>query len=369
MNKKLKIFAINPGSTSTKIAMFENEDQVFSVNVAHEAEKLKEFKEIRDQFDYRKETIMAELEKGGITLDGTDAFVGRGGGLVGLIGGTYTVNNILFEHAKTCFNGVKHPATLGSQLARHYSELYGGLAFVVNPPDVDELQDMARVTGFSDIHRESRGHPLNQKEVATRYANSKGKQYKDCNFVIAHIGGGISVSAHRNGRIVDSTDAVNGDGPMAPTRSGGLPVSAVVQMCFSGKYTERDLQLLILKTGGLVDHLGTSDVLQVLEKIEKGDEYAKLIFDSMLYQLGKSIGAYATVLHGCVDAIILTGGISHSNYLVNAVKEMTSFIAPVVVMAGEFEMEALASGAYRVMTGKEDVKTYTGIPVWEGFKR
>lgn len=368
MDKKYKIFAINPGSTSTKIAMFENDKAVFSVNVSHDASKLKEFKEISDQLPYRKETILNELAKNNISLEGVDAFAARGGGLVGLEGGTYVVEETLLNHARIGF-AAKHPNILAAQIADEFAKIYGGKAFVVNPPDVDEFEEVARVTGFSDIFRESKGHPLNQKEVAIRYANEIGKRYEDLNLVISHIGGGLTVTAHKKGKMVDQNDVINGDGPMAPTRAGSLPAIALIKMCFSGKYTERELYDRVTKNGGLVDHLGTSDVLEVVERIKNGDKYAKLIFDAMIYQIGKFIGAYAAVLKGDVDAILLTGGISRNEYLVEQITDMVKFIAPVKVYAGEFEMEALASGAIRVLSGQEQPKKYTGIPVWNGFKK
>jgi butyrate kinase len=368
MDKRYRLFAINPGSTSTKIALFENDNQLFMANVSHDAARLKEFPEIKDQFPYRRETILNELTSNNITLERMDAFVGRGGGLVGLEGGTYTVNEILLNHARIGFT-VKHPATLGSQLADDFAKTYGGEAFVVNPPDVDEFDLIARITGFSDVYRESRGHPLNQKEVAMRYAADVGKRYEDLNLVISHIGGGVSVTAHRQGRMVDSTDVINGDGPMAPTRSGAVPATAIMRMCYSGTYTEKQMYDRTTKTGGLVDHLGTSEVTEVLERIGDNDHYAKLIYDAMIYQIGKYIGAYATVLKGRVNAILLTGGIAHDSYLVQQITDMVSYIAPVKVYAGEFEMEALAAGALRVLTGQEKAKTYTGIPVWSGFEQ
>lgn len=368
MEKLYKLFAINPGSTSTKIAMFENDRELFSVNVSHDAAKLKEFPEISDQFDYRKDTILEELEKKGFTLDGTDAFIGRGGGLVGLEGGTYDVNETLLNHARIGLT-VKHPATLGSQLAHYFAGIYGGKAYVVNPPDVDELDEVARVTGFANVARESRIHALNQKEIGNRYALERGAAYEDLNLIIAHIGGGVSVTAHRKGRMVDSNDSVNGDGPMAPTRSGAIPATGIIKMCFSGEYTQKQMLEKIVKSGGLVDHLGTSEVLEILERIDKGDAYAKLVYDAMIYQIGKQIGANAAVLHGKVDAILLTGGIARNAYLVEQIKAMTSFIADVHVYAGEFEMEALAAGAYRVLTGQEEAKCYSGVPVWNGFAK
>ena len=364
--KSYKVFAINPGSTSTKIAMFEGDKEVFSKNVSHDAEKLKEFKEISDQFDYRKETILKELAEAGQTLEGVDAFSARGGGLVNVEGGVYKVGEKLLEHAHVGYT-VKHPATLGAQLADAFAKEYGGVAFVVNPPDVDEFTDVARVTGLKGIYRESRIHALNQKEIGIRYAAKRGKKYEDLNLIICHIGGGISVTAHNHGKMVDSNDIANGDGPMAPTRCGQLPVKDVVTMCFSGKYTEKEMREKITKTGGLVDHLGTSDAREVTEMIKNGNQYAKLIYDAMIYEIGKTAGSMAAVLCGKVDGIIFTGGISHDKYVVEKLTEMLSFIAPITVMAGEFEMEALAAGAIRVLSGKEEAKTYTGIPVWNGF--
>lgn len=368
MAKKYKLFAINPGSTSTKIAMFEDNTQLFSINVAHDAAKLKEFPEISDQFGYRKETILKELANRNVSLEGVDAFIGRGGGLVSLEGGTYIVNETLLNHARIGFT-VKHPATLGSQLADDFAKTYGGKAYVVNPPDVDEMEEIARVCGIASVSRESRSHPLNQKEVANRYAAEAGKKYEDLNLIVSHIGGGVSVTAHKKGRMVDTTDVINGDGPMAPTRAGAIPANAIIKMCFSGKYTEKQMYELLTKNGGLVDHLGTSEVRDVLARIKEGDNYAKLIYDAMIYQIGKYIGAYAAVLKGDVDAILLTGGIANESYLVQQVTDMVKFIAPVKVYAGEFEMEALAAGALRVLTGQEQPKVYTGIPVWNGFKK
>lgn len=364
--KNYKVFAINPGSTSTKIAMFEGDTMIFSKNVSHDAEKLKEFKEISDQFDYRRETILAELKAAGQTLEGVDAFSARGGGLVNIEGGVYQVGEKLLEHARTCFT-VKHPATLGSQLAAAFAAEYGGQAYVVNPPDVDEFTDVARVTGLKGIYRESRIHALNQKEIGIRYGKKLGKRYEDLNLIICHIGGGISVTAHAHGKMVDSNDIANGDGPMAPTRCGQLPVKDVIAMCFSGKYTEKEMKDKVTKTGGLVDHLGTSDAREVGKMIEEGNQYAKLIYDAMIYEIGKTAGSMAAVLKGKVDGIVLTGGISYDAYVVESLIEMLSFIAPIEVMAGEFEMEALAAGAVRVLKGEEEARVYTGEPVWNGF--
>ena len=368
MDRKYKIFTINPGSTSTKIALFENGKRVYSGNVAPDPEKIKGCKEMKDELPYRMEAILRELAVNGISLAKTDAFVGRCGGTVGIAGGTYTVNDILLEHT---LSGriAKHPAILGGKMALDLANTYGGRAFIVNPPDVDEFHDLARVTGLSDVFRVSGLHALNQKEIAIRYANDVGKRYEDLNLVISHIGGGISVTAHRKGLMIDSNHGINGEGPMAPTRAGAIPAVEMIKLCYSGKYTEKEMYNRITKTGGFLDHLGTAEIPEVLERIEKGDKYAKLILDAMIYQISKYIGAFATVLKGQVDAILLTGGIANNEYVVNGITDMVKYIAPVNVYAGEFEMEALAAGATRVLNGVEEPKIYTGEPVWSGFEK
>lgn len=360
-----KVFVINPGSTSTKIALFEDEEMVFSKNISHDAEKLKEFAEIYDQFDYRKDMILDTLEEEGLSLEKTEVFSGRGGGLVNIIGGVYEVNDIMLEHTKKGMY-VKHPANLGAHLAKYFSEQYGGMACIVNSPDTDEFHDLARVTGLKGMYRESKIHALNQKEIGIRYAKKLGKEYEDLNLVIVHLGGGISITSHQKGKMIDSNDIAQGDGPLAPTRSGQLPAVELTKLCFSGKHTEDEIYKLITKSGGLVNHLGTSDAREVINMIKEGNDYAKLIYDAMIYQIGKAVGAYSAVLHGNVDAIIFTGGIANDKYLVDKLSEMVNFLAAIEVMPGEFELEALAAGAYRVLKG-EELKEYTGEPVWDGF--
>lgn len=366
MSKTYKIFTLSPGSTSTKLAVFENDKQIFKANVAHDKEKLASFAEISDQLPYRKETILSELEKAGITFDEIDAFAAYSGGLESMEGGIYPVNDMILKHSKEG-RTVKHPAILGSQLINEFAKEKGVPAFLVNPPDVDEFQDLSRVTGMKGIYRESRVHVLNQKEVAMRYAAELGKKYEDCNFVVAHVGGGLSITAQRKGKIVDGNDVLNGDGPMAPNRSGSVPLVPVIKMCFSGEYSEKEMVAKVSKTGGLLGHLGTDNTLEIKDMIAKGDKYAELIYDGMAYQLSKFIGSYSVVLKGQVDGIILTGGVSNDKDFVKFIEDMCGWIAPVKAYGGDFEMEALAAGAVRALTGEEDTKEYTGIPAWSGF--
>lgn len=361
-----KIFTLSPGSTSTKLAVFEGTEMVFKANVSHDPEVLQSFKEISDQLPYRKETILSELAKAGIDLKDMDAFAAYSGGLNSMVGGIYPVNEKLLEHSRQGLT-VKHPAILGAQLIHAFSEEYGGPAMVVNPPDVDEFEDLARVTGFPGIYRESRIHVLNQKEVAIRYATELGKKYEECNFVVCHVGGGLSISAHKCGLMIDGNDVLNGDGPMAPNRSGEVPAVPLIKMCFSGEYTEKEMIAKIGKTGGLLGHLGTDDTRVIGQRIENGDKHAKLIYDGMAYQLSKYIGSYAVVLKGKVDGIILTGGVSNHKYFTDQIAERCSWIAPIKIYGGDFEIEALASGAIRYLTGEEEPKEYTGEPVWSGF--
>ena len=365
--QKYRIFAINPGSTSTKIAMFENETQLFSSNISHKAEDLAVFTEMCEQLDYRYQIIENELAEQGISLHGVSAFVGRGGGVQTVRGGTYRVNEIMLEHSRIGVSG-QHPSNLGALLADLFAGRYGGDVFVVNGPTVDEFQEVARITGLAGVYRSSIVHALNQKEVGIRYAAKTGRRYEELNLIITHIGGGVSVTAHRQGRMIDSNDIINGDGPLAPTRAGALPAVKLLRECFSGAYTEKQLYARITKNGGLVEHLGTSDAREVNRRIEAGDQYAKLIYDAMIYQIAKNIGACAAILRGVVDGIIITGGIAHDRYVVDCLKEQIGFLGKVAVMPGEFEMEALAAGALRVLCGQEKPLCYTGEPVWTDFE-
>ena len=359
-----KILTINPGSTSTKVALFDDDQVLFSQNVSHAAEELAKYKELMDQLPYRKETILEALKD--VKLDKLDAVVGRGGGLLPLEGGTYEIDETILEHSTTSKNGVVHPANLGPSLAKQFANEYNARAFVVNPPDTDELQPVARVTGVKDVYRTVHLHALNLKETAIRHADSIGKKYEECNFIVCHIGGGVSVSAHKLGKMVDGNDIVGGEGPMAPTRCGSLPASGLINLCFSS-IDKKQAKSLCTRTGGFVSHLGTSDAREVTQRIKDGDKMAELVWETFKYQIVKDIGAMSTVLGGKVDGILLGGGIVHDKGLVEYINENCSWIAPVTAYPGEFEMEAMASGATRVLHGVEELKVYTGKPIWNGF--
>ena len=364
--KAYKIFTINPGSTSTKIGLFEGEKALFVENVSHDADKLAEFANISEQLPYRRDTINAILEEKGIDLSDVDAFVGRGGGLMAVEGGVYDVGEILLDHARRGANGVQHPAQLGSQLAHEFALKYNKPAFVVNPPDTDELCDLARMTGVKGIYRNVHLHALNLKETAIRHAASMGKKYEECCFIVCHIGGGISVSAHDHGRMIDGNDIVGGEGPMAPTRCGALPVSELLR--YIKDKDPKEVKALCTRTGGFVSHLGTADAKEVTARAKAGDKAAKRVWDAMIYQIIKYIGAMSTVLKGKVDGILLGGGMVHSEDLVKQITDACSWIATVYAYPGEFELEAMAAGAARVLSGEEEAKEYTGVPRWNGFE-
>lgn len=366
--KTYKVLTINPGSTSTKIALFQGEECIYSQNVSHDAKELDQYQTMPDQLPYRRDTILKLLDEAGIRLDDVDVFVGRGGGLISMEGGTYEVTELMLNHARTCANGVIHPAALGSQLAHEYAEKYGAKAMVVNPPDVDELQDLARMTGIKGVNRIIHLHALNLKETAIRHSkNVMKKKYEDCNYIVCHIGGGISVSAHRQGKMVDGYDIVGGEGPMAPTRCGSISVSDLLGYMKKNNLELADVKKLCTRTGGFVSHVGISDALELTERAKNGDQYAAMLWNSMIYQIEKCIGSMAAVLHGNVDGILLGGGMVYNQDLVSQITEACSFIAPVSAYPGEFEMEAMAAGAIRVLNGEEELKVYTGKPVWDKF--
>ena len=367
MTKKIRVLAINPGSTSTKIALYDDYAELFSMTVKHSREELSPFDDINSQLDLRADMIEKAVTERGFAMEDVDVFSGRGGGVKAVTGGVYEVTGLLAGDAAAFMSGRGHPAQLGPQIVKRYADKFGKRAVVVNPPDTDEFIDAARITGVKGLYRESHIHALNQKEVARRFCASRELKYEDVNLIICHLGGGISVTAHEKGRMIDSNDIIKGSGPMAPTRAGDLPYMDVIELAYSGEYTKKELIDKFNKDGGLTDHFGTADVREVMKMMDNGDKYAEAVFNGMVYQNAKYAGAMAVALKGNVDAIILTGGISNSKLITGMIEEYAGWIAEVVVIPGEFELEALAAGAVRVMRGEEEAKTYTGAPVWEGF--
>lgn len=366
MNGKKQIVVINPGSTSTKAAVFLDEERMANINVKHSAEELAQFKEIIDQKEFRKNAILKVCNEMQIDLSKTDAFSAICTGLLSMPGGVYEVNEKMYEHA--CMGiGSRHPGNLGPVIAKELAEEFGSRAFVVEPSSIDEFCMEARPTGMREMFRTSRGHPLNQKEVSRRYAKSVGKPYEELNLVVINMGGGISVAAHKGGKIIDCVDSTRGEGRMAPTRSGAIPAADMVDLCFSGKYTREELLDRIMKKGGWVDWLGTSDAIEVENRIDHGDQLAKIIFETTAYQIAKDAGAMAAVLDFQVDAVLITGGLAHSRKMVKLIQKKVKNLARVMVVPGEFEMEGLAGGALGVLNGTIKPGYYTGEPVFTGF--
>lgn len=363
-----RILCLNFGSTSTKIAAFSDEEKIFSKSwSAGDGEYPDHFEDLAEHEAFATDLIEKELKKHGLTFEDFDIFSARGGAQVFIESGAYGINDIMLEDTYK-FGGEKgHPGKLATRICGKLGKKFSKPAYIINGPSVDEFQDVARMTGFKDLYRQSRIHALNQKEIGHRYAKETGRKYEDLNLIICHIGGGMSITAHRKGLMVDSNDIIEGEGPMTATRSGAIPSAPLVRMCYSGKYTEHEMLSHITKTGGLTDHLGTDDLRKVEQKIKDGDQYAKMVLDSMIYQIAKTAGSMAVVLKGQVDRILLTGGMAHSEYLVSSLKDYLGWIADFTVYPGEFEMEALAAGALRVARGEETAKEYTGKDVWDGF--
>lgn len=353
-----RILAINPGSTSTKIAVYRNAKSRLLKSIRHTPDQLKKFNKIIDQYPYRKELILQSLVKEDVKVNEITAVIGRGGIMRPLESGVYEVNDRMRNDLKTMRYG-EHASSLGGLLADEIaSTIPGARAFIANPTTVDEFHDVARVSGHPLIERLSIFHALNHKMIARNHAKLMGKKYEEMNLVVAHLGGGISVGAHQKGRVIDANQALNGDGPFGPERSGGLPAHALVQLCFSGKYTYEDIKKMITGAGGYVAYLDTNDAYTVGLMAEQGNAKAKLIQDALAYQVGKEIAAMSAVLKGQVDAILLTGGIAHNTYVVDYIKTMVAHISRVVVYPGEDEMRALAMNVLRVMTGEEECKIY-----------
>ena len=352
----MRILAINPGSTSTKIAVYENENRLFVTTFYHSPEALSHFPTILSQYDYRKELIIDELKKENLFSD-FDAIVGRGGLLKPIASGVYEVNEAMKNDLRNAT--MQHACNLGGLLAEDIALLIPGCkAYIADPVVVDELDDVARLSGSPLMMRKSVFHALNHKAIARKYARSVNKKYEELDLIVAHLGGGISVAAHRQGRVIDVNNALEGSGPFSPERAGTLPARQLVDLCFSGDYTQEEIKKMITGRGGLMAHLGTTDARDVVKRINEGDARAELVLKSMIYNIAKEIGSMSVVLHGKIDAILLTGGISYNDYCINKLKEYIAFIAPVYVFPGEDEMEALAFNALGVLRGKLNCKEY-----------
>ena len=351
-----RVLAINPGATSTKVAVFDDETAVFKKTVEHQGTELKHFARVFDQCQYRLELILRVLQEASISINTINAIVARGGLLKPLAGGTYAVNEQMVKDLEKAERG-EHASNLGAALAYTLAQQLGIPAFIVDPVSVDELEPVARISGFPELERVSMAHALNMKAVARKVAFEMDKRYEDVALVIAHLGTGVSLSVHQDGRMIDVVDGKE-EGPFAPDRCGGLPASQLVKLCYSGKYTYEELRKKVFGSGGFYGYLGTKDIRDVEKMASEGNEKAALLLDAFCYQVAKEIGALSTVLKGKVDRIVLTGGIAYSQKVVNDITERVQSIAPVVVVPGEEELGALADGALRVLRGEEEPKIY-----------
>ena len=353
----LKSLIINPGSTSTKIGIFEDENLLFDETLRHTTEEINSFESIVAQKDFRKDIILNFLKDKNFDIKTLDFVVGRGGMLKPIPGGTYAVTDALLEDLKVGVQG-QHASNLGGILAREIGDSLSIPSYIVDPVVVDEMMDIARYSGCPLLPRVSKFHALNQKAVAKRYAKEVGKKYEDLNLIVVHMGGGCSVGPHKNGRVIDIFNALDGDGAFSPERAGAVPPGALVKMCFSGEYTEKEIYRMLVGDGGFNAYLGTNDLRDVDKMIDDGDEKAKMYRDAFVLQMAKDIGSMACVLDGKVDRIIVTGGIAYDKDVVAGLKEKCEWIAPFTVYPGEDELLALAQGGLRVMNKEEEAKPY-----------
>ncbi len=356
--KTPRILAINPGSTSTKIAVFDGMTPVTELSLTHSAEELAGYGSIMEQFDFRKTAVLDALKQAGIAPQSIDAVIGRGGLVKPIHSGVYAVNEALRGDLLRGVSG-QHASNLGGLIADSIAREIEAPAFIADPVVVDEMQDVARVSGLPGMDRVSIFHALNQKAVAREYAARVGRRYEELNLIVAHLGGGVSVGAHRKGLVVDVNNALEGEGPFSPERAGSVPSGALADLCFSSKYTREQVSKMLCGQGGLVAHLGTNSMRDALKAVrDSGDRKTRLVTEAFMYNVGKSIGAMAAVLEGRVDAIIITGGIAHNPEVGDYLKKMVGFIAPVEVRPGENELEALASNALRALDGSMPVSEY-----------
>lgn len=354
----MKILVVNPGSTSTKMAVYEDEKPVLLRNITHTAEDLAPFDAITEQQDFRRQLVLDELQRSDIPLQ-FDAVIGRGGLVKPIAGGVYEINDKMISDTMHGCVMHNHACNLGCLIAYEIaSSIPNCRAFIADPGVVDELSPLARISGSPLMPRICIWHALNQRAIARRYARGIGKEYENLNLIICHLGGGISVAAHEHGRAIDANNALDGEGPFSPERAGSLPAADLIRLCFSGKYTEKQLLKRIAGQAGLTAHLGTNNMRDILNRIKQGDEQAQLLVDAMLYHTAKQIASEAAVLCGQIDAILLTGGMAHSDYIVSELRRRIGFLAPVYCFPGEDEMEALALNALAVLQGKRHTMKY-----------
>lgn len=359
----MKILAINPGSTSTKIAVFEDDKQIMSTTIRHSVEELARFKRVIYQLEYRRELVLKALAEHGIPLE-FDAVIGRGGLTQPIPGGVYEVNDEMVQAMHE--SPRDHACNLGSLIARDIAAYIPGCrAFIADPGIVDEMDEIARITGSPIMPRITTWHALNQRAIGRRFAADYSRQhpgqektYEEMDLIICHLGGGISIGAHQHGRCIDVNNAFDGEGPFSPERAGSLPSGSLIDLCYSGRYTKEELKKRISGKAGLAAHLGTVSIPEIEERIDEGDEHARLLLNAMIYQISKHIASLAPVLYGKVDAILLTGGIAYSDYVTSEIRKRVEFIAPVYVYPGEDELEALASNALRALHGKCEVQEF-----------
>ena len=352
----MKILIVNPGSTSTKIGIFEDENLIYEKTLRHTMEELEGYEKIGDQYDFRMQIIMEAMAEAGVKVEELAAICGMGGLVKPIAGGTYYVNDAMVEDLRNGLQG-EHASNLGGLIARAIGDKIDKPAFIVDPVVVDELIEISRVSGHPAIKRRSIFHALNQKATARKYCKEAGKAYEEVNLVVVHMGGGISVSCHAKGKAIDSNNALDGDGPFTPERSGGLPSGDLAALCFSGKYTHADIKTMIKGKGGMVGYFNSNSLID-LEERAKNELEVKLVIDAMALQIGKEIAAQAVAVCGELDAIILTGGIAYSDYITGEITKRVSFIAPVKRYPGEDELAALNMGALRVLRGEEKGKIY-----------
>lgn len=353
-----KILAINPGATSTKVAIFNGNEQVFLKNIKHSTNELSQFKTISDQYEFRKNVILSTLKDENIPLDDIAIVMGRGGLVKPLKSGVYKINDLMIEHLKMGYSG-QHACNLGGLIADSIAKSIGlEAAYIADPVMVDEMQDIARITGHPEFERQSIFHALNHKAIARMYAKEHGRKYEDLNLIVVHMGGGVSVGAHRKGLVVDVNQALDGEGPFSPERSGTLPMNQFLKACFSGKYTKEDMQKMLVGKGGYVGYFGSNDAYAVEKAAIAGDPKAELLEEAFAYQVAKQIGENAVVLQGNVDAIVLTGGIAYGKPVVARIKKYVEWIAPVAVYPGEDEMAAMALNANMILNNEIEVQKY-----------